>query len=154
MCYNCNEFKPHSKELHSFFKHEEGCMDTSATIQPSQKQKVNIMRSNPANQIIVHGTCNSSNVTFFVDTGSSVSLTRKSFIDSIGFIGKIKKTHITLTSFTSNIIKTNGEIILEINLAHCQVKHLMIIIDLVDTYSLIGLDFLKDHKMNIDVICR
>ena len=112
------------------------------------------MRSNPANQIIVRGTCNSSNATFFVDTGSSVSLTSKSFIDSIGLTGKIKKTHVTLSSFTSNVINTHGEIILDINLAHCQVKHRMIITDLVDTHCLIGLDFLKEHQMNIDVTHR
>ena len=112
------------------------------------------MSSDPANQIIVRGTCNKVSATLFIDTGSSVSLVSKSFVVSLGLANQIKPTKVSLSSFTANIIKTHGQIELEMELAKYHVKHRMIVTDLVDTHCLIGLDFLKDHQMNIDIARR
>ena len=110
------------------------------------------MSSDPTNQIIVRGTCNKAVATFFIDTGSSVSLASRSFVDSLGLSKQIKPTKVLLSSFTADSIKTHGEIMLDIELAKCHViRHKMIVTDLVDTHCLIGFDFLKNHRMNIDV---
>ena len=111
-------------------------------------------KSATANQIIIRGKCNDKNATFFVDTGSSVTLAAKTFVDFLGLTDQVKKTNVNLSSFTADKIKTYGEIILQVEVANSFVKHRMIITDLVDTHFLLGLDFLSDHQMNLDITRR
>ena len=95
--------------------------------------------------------CSGKDATFFIDTGSSVSLVSKSFIDFSGLTDQIRKTTVNLSSFTADKIKTYGEINLNIIVANCHTSHTMIITDLVDTHCLLGMDYLSKHNMNIDV---
>ena len=60
-------------------------------------------------------------------------------------------TTVKLTSFTSDRIKTYGEIDVLITVANTSVKHTMIVADMVDYHCLLGLDFLKYAFINIDV---
>ena len=118
------------KELYGFFKLLGGCADNAAKTQPSQKQQINSVDTETTKQIILRGRCNNKDATFFVDTGSSVTLESKSFNDFLGFKDQIQLTKVKLSSFTANEIKTYGEITLNIELAHCYTAHRMIITDL------------------------
>ena len=148
-CYKCNLIT--KQFIVRLFKHVEGCMDHAATSQPSPEQQINKMTSDPANQIIVRGICKKVSATFFIDTRSSVSLVSNSFVPSIDLREQIMPTRISITSFSSTASKTYGEIELDVKLAEFQVKHKIIVTDLVDTHFLIGLDLLKTHYINIDI---
>ena len=90
--------------------------------------------------------------TFFIDTGSSVSLVSNNYVDCLGLANQITAApNINISSFTSNKIKTYGTIDLPITLANQTTNHRMIVSNLIDTHFLIGMDFLKPNKINIDV---
>ena len=137
-----------------------GCGTDAAYTQPNkqqqqqQQQHVLTATGNKSNQIIIRGKCEDKDATFFVDTGSAVSLVSKCFIDLLGLTDQIERTNVTLSSFTSDRIKTYGELTLEVVVANCRVKHRMIITDLIDSHFLLGLDFLSLHQMNVDVTHR
>ena len=122
--------------------------------QPSKPQQVNSTHGKSVTQIVLQGQCNKKDATFFIDTGSSVTLISKAFIDTIGISNQIRPTSLKLSSFTSNRIKTYGEVWMDVELAGCHVSHKMIITDMVDSTCLIGMDFLSQHQMNVDVVHR
>ena len=102
----------------------------------------------------MQGECERLPANFFVDTGSYVSIISKSYVDSLtrqSSAFKIRDITVTLTSFTSDRIKTYGEIDVLITVTNTSVKHTMIVADMVDYHCLLGLDFLKDASINIDV---
>lgn len=102
-------------------------------------------------QIIVRGLCEYRDSTFFVDTGSAVSLISKAFTDHFDLTKHAEPNDIILKSFTSNSIKTYGKLLLNVDIAGCTVKHSFIITSLVDTTCLLGLDFLNEHDININI---
>ena len=116
------------------------------------QQRVNATKSlSPQSQIIVRGSCERHAATFFVDTGSSVSLISKQFVDCYGLTRLMKRTELRLRSFTSDSIKTYGEVFLQATIAGRTRTHKFIVTDLVDTHSLLGLDFLQSYNLSIDV---
>ena len=120
-----------------------GCAVRSATVQPKWQQK----------QILVQAECEGHPANFFVDTGISVSIISKSFVDSLtrqSSAFKIRGTTVTLSSFTSDTIKTYGEIDVLITVTNTSVKHTMIVADMVDYHCLLGLYFLKHASINIE----
>ena len=115
-------------------------------------QELVLATSNPNHkQIIVRGTCEGKGATFFVDTGSSVSLISQHFVDNHRLTHKVKPTNLSLKSFTSDKIKTYGEIAVRIAIAGRSVTHILIVTDLLDTHCLMGMDLLKACKANIDI---
>ena len=139
------------------FKLLRDCAGPAAKSQsPNNKQQrkgpvTQVPPPDPQNQIIVRGLCHHKEATFFVDTGSSVSLISKAFVDSLSLTDQILKTKATLTSFTQHTILTYGEITLAANIANCSVSYTFIVTDLVDTTCLLGLPFLMTSNINVDV---
>ena len=109
------------------------------------------MQNTENSQIIVKGRCSDRPATFFVDTGSAVSLVSKAFTDLLGITKSAKETNIRLQSFTATPIKTYGEVELSVEIARCILRHTLIITDLVDTTCLLGMDFLNRKKIGIDL---
>ena len=68
------------------------------------------------NQIIIRGQCQETPANFFIDTGRPVSLVSKSFIERLDLTDKITESRTSLSSFTTNLIKTYGEIILKLEI--------------------------------------
>ena len=85
-----------------------GCGTDAAYTQPNKQQQQHVLTAtgNKPNQIIIRGKCEDKDATFFVDTGSAVSLVSKCFIDLLGLTDQVEKTNVTLSSFTSDRIKT------------------------------------------------
>ena len=95
--------KPHRQGLYSKFL--KGC----ATVQPKWQQK----------QILVQGECEGLPANFFV------SIISTSFVDSLirqTSAFKIRDTTVTLSSLTSDTIKTYGEIDVLITVTNTSVK--------------------------------
>ena len=112
------------------------------------------MQSDKADQIVIRGRCNNEHATFFVDTGSSVSLISKGFVDSLGLSDQVRETQVTLSSFTKDVIKTYGEITIGIELAETHSESRLIVTDLLDTHCLIGMDVLSNNNVSIDFKAR
>ena len=130
-----------------------GDRDKATVARSSLRQEVADMqdRRGSPKQIIVKGSCHTKESTFFVDTGSAVSLVSKSFTDFLDITKYAETSDILLKSFTSDSIKTYGKLCLEIEVAGYKVQHTFIITALVDTTCLLGLDFLNQHNINIDI---
>lgn len=99
----------------------------------------------------MRGVCEGQSATFFVDTGSAVSLISKHFIDHYGSVKRTKPTSLRLKSFTADNIKTYGEIHLRVVIAKQTTTHRFVVTDLADTHCLLGLDFLQASNVNINV---
>ena len=145
--------EPSGQALSSgFFKLLEDRADNAdARSEDHTQQKVKATYSQRKEQIIVRGSCNGKAATFFVDTGSTVSLVSKHFISHHGLANNIKPTKLRLQSFTSDQIKTHGEIGLEISLAGHTKLHRMIVTDLVDTHCLLGFDLMTACQLSLDM---
>ena len=138
--------KSHSKTLQSYFKLEGGYAA------PPQKQQTWSTKSpSKTNQIVVMGQLEERNASFFVDTGSTVSLVSRSTVQFLNLTDQVVADNVKLTSFTANTIKTYGKVRLKMRLANYQISHEMIVTDLVDTQCLLGMDFLSQNSINIDV---
>ena len=137
-----------------YFKLLEDCASTAAAAQSMSKQKSLQAKpeSNSPTQIIVKGKCGEKASTFFVDTGSSVSLISKAFTDTHGFTGQALKSNLSLKSFTADSIKTYGVLNLPVTIAECSVNQAFVITDLVDTTCLLGMNFLTANHINVDII--
>ena len=68
--------QPSCQKLYSSFKLLMGCGTDDAYTQPNKQQQQHVLTAtgNKPNQIIIRGQCEEKDATFFVDTGSSVSL--------------------------------------------------------------------------------
>ena len=99
---------------------------------------------------MVLGSCHTVDAMFFVDTGSAVSLVSKSFVDSLGITDRLRQTNFVLSSFTKTVIKTYGEITLNVEVANCRSRSTFVVTDLLDTHALLGMDFLSEHHITID----
>ena len=97
------------------------------------------------------GQLEGRDASFFVDTGSTVSLVSKSTVQFLNLTDQVVADNVKLTSFTANTIKTYGKVRLKMKLANCHISHEMIVTDLVDTQCLLGMDFLSLNSINIDV---
>ena len=136
----------HCSTLHCF-KLDRDCSD-AAENKPLNNPKIQ------QQQIIVQGLCNDHPSTFFVDTGSSVSLVSKAFTDFLGVTEQALNCKASLQSFTADKITTYGELQLNVRIAGCNVNHSFIITDLVDTTCLLGMDFLTGQNISINMSQR
>ena len=93
--------------------------ETRSSSEQSTSEQVKVYKTaaQDENKIIVRGSCNGHAATFFVDTGSAVSLVGKHFISHYGLTSRVQQTTTRLNSFTSDVIKTYDEINLPVNLA-------------------------------------
>ena len=101
--------------------------------------------------ILVNGDINNTKVNIFVDSGSSVSLVSHAFIKRMKLESKIEKNAMILSSFTNDRIPTYGSINLPLLIGNLQTNHNYIITDHMDTELLIGIDFLKDYKITLNM---
>ena len=101
-------------------------------------------------ELLAEGSCQNKKGTFFIDSGSVVSLVSPNFLSRIQKLGSVQHCNVVLSSFTQNKVPVQGKIVLEVRLADGTFSHEFIVTGLLDTDFLIGLDFLLDHGLNID----
>ena len=116
------------------------------------KSKVNqVTNSKKLRQILTEGQCSGENACLFIDCGSAISLVSTRFVDKISKSHKIKPANISLTSFTQDKIEVKGQIKISVKIAGINAKHKFIVSDLVENDFLIGMDFLTNNEIVIDI---
>ena len=100
--------------------------------------------------ILVAGSCRGVTAYFFVDSGSAVSIVSTSFVKGLGVESGIRPCDMTLKSFSQDTIQIRGEIELKVIVAGNRFVHTFVVTDLLDTEFLIGDDFLRSNRMNLD----
>ena len=80
-----------------------------------------------------------------------MSLVSTTFVKRLKKSSSITPTTTVLSSFTNDRIPTHGSIVLPILIAGLATQHKFIVTDQMDTEFLIGIDFLKDHKITLNL---
>ena len=104
-------------------------------------------------EVIVYGKCWNIRCSFFLDTGSTVSLISKSLVKHLQTKGalEIKSTNVTLSSFSRNSIPTHGQVTVTLAIAGVNTEWTFIISDLLDTDYLLGSDFMEQNNLSLDM---
>ena len=100
--------------------------------------------------ILVCGSCRGVAAYLFVDSGSAVSIVSTSFVRGLGVESGIRPCGMTLKSFSQDTIQIRGEIELQVVVAGNRFVHTFVVTDLLDTEFLIGDDFLRSNRVNLD----
>ena len=99
----------------------------------------------------MHGFCNNTNASFFVDSGSSVSLVSPLFLSKINLFDQVQTDKTKLSSFTKNNISILGSIQLSISLGGLETDHKFFVSEFVQNDFLVGIDFLDKNRININM---
>ena len=86
-----------------------------------------------------------------VDSGSRVSLVSVDIIKALSLNNQLLPCDIHLTSFTRNTIPTMGRIMIPIDVAGDTMKHTFIATQLYDCHFLLGIDFLEQHRLVLNM---
>ena len=110
-------------------------------------------RSARKREVIVQGECVKTKVSFFLDTGSSVSLISKAMFGHIQnrMSLEVKSVDVSLTSFSRNTIPTYGQVIVPVTLAGVHSEWRFIVTNLLDTDFLLGSDFMEENCLSLDM---
>ena len=100
--------------------------------------------------ILVAGSCRGVTAYLFVDSGSAVSIVSTSFVKGLRLESGIRPCGMTLKSFSQDTIQIRGEVELQVVVAGNRFVHTFVVTDLLDTEFLIGDDFLRSNRMNLD----
>ena len=100
--------------------------------------------------ILVCGSCRGVAAYLFVDSGSAVSIVSTSFVKGLRLESGIRPCGMTLKSFSQDTIQIRGEVELQVVVAGNRFVHTFVVTDLLDTEFLIGDDFLRSNRMNLD----
>ena len=101
--------------------------------------------------IIVRGTCNSTPVEIFVDTGATTSLVSSRLIYRLDMIENIIPTKSRIRGLDNKIVPMRGEIKLQLSFAGINVTRNFIVSDTIQNSFLIGMDIFNEIDANINV---
>ena len=65
-------------------------------------------------ELLAKGSCQNKKGTFFIDSGSAVSLVSPKFLSRIQKLGSVQHCNVVLSSFTQNKVPVQGKIVLEV----------------------------------------
>ena len=99
---------------------------------------------------VIQGVLGNKEVDMMVDSGSSVSLIEQTV--AVGFLTKSNMTEssVRLVSAAGDNIPTLGSITLSVRLGPLRTNHSSVIVDSLISPVILGLDFLRKHKITVD----
>ena len=90
-------------------------------------------------------------VRVFVDSGSSVTMVSSLFVKSMGLSNQIQPSNIKIKSFTDDLVPVEGKIRLTLQVANQKLIHEFLITNCLDSDVLMGLDYLTEAALIIDI---